>query len=271
MNFGTLIGIILGAAVLVGAAIAMSADPAILWNPVGLLVVLGGTAAATFVSFRMDDVLRALKGFVIIFREDDLAPKRNISDMLKVARIWAKGDVRGASGLIRTMPNPFLRLGLELAIDSTTPLDDIVQTLRWRIEKLRNREDADAAIFRAMASYAPAFGMLGTLLGLIEMLRMVGDGPGLDFSELTGAMAVALMTTLYGLLLANLVFRPIATKLDRRTRLRVAEMNLIVASIVVMRTKRSMGVVRETLENFVTEQADELSDRHAERPDPVTP
>lgn len=266
MNLGTIAGLVIAAAVLIFAVVGTSTDPRLLWNAPGLSIVVGGTFAAAFISFQFHEVIRVFRVFWIALRNEKVYPRRDAEDLLRVAQAWAKGDIRAASQVMEGISNPFLRLGLELAVDNLTPLEDIVQTLRWRIEKLKNKEGAEAAILRAMAAYAPAFGMLGTLIGLIEMLRNVGGG---DFAAITGSMAVALMTTLYGILLANILFKPIATKLEHRTRMRVAQMDMILASIIVMRTQRSVGVVRETLNNFTAERSDELAADSRQRDEPV--
>ena len=108
-----------------------------------------------------------------------------------------------------------------------------------------------------MAAFAPAFGMLGTLLGLINMLRSAGAD---DFDLMMANMAVALMTTLYGIVLANLLFKPMALKFEYRTRRRVAHMNLILEGLLLMRRQRSPGVVREMMRIFSAEHPDELDD-----------
>ncbi|MEX2643432.1 MAG: MotA/TolQ/ExbB proton channel family protein, partial [Acetobacterales bacterium] len=199
MNLGTLAGLLIAGGVLSVAVLESSVDPWLLWNPVGLLVVLGGTFAAAFVSFQFGEVMRVFRNFLTVLRNERLYPKRDIEELITVTQLWSRGNFRDLSREIETITNPFLRLGVELATDVMTPIDDIVQVLRLRIDKLRAKEAAEAAVFRAMASYAPAFGMMGTLLGLINMLRGAGAG---DFGLLAANMAVALMTTLYGILLA---------------------------------------------------------------------
>lgn len=259
MNLGTLAGLMIAGAVLSLAVVDSAVDPALLWNPQGMLIVLGGTFAAAFVSFQFGQVLRVFRNFLIVLRNERLHPKRDIEELITVTQYWSKGDFRGLSRELDKITNPFLRLGAELATDVMTPIDDIVQAMRFRIERLRSKEAAEAAVFRAMATYAPAFGMMGTLLGLINMLRASGSGG--DFAAISAGMGTALMTTLYGILLANLVFRPIAIKLENRTRQRVANMTLILEGLIVMRKQRSPGVTREMLRTFVAEQGDELRGR----------
>src|SRR5690606_40720822 len=108
---------------------------------------------------------------------------------------------------------PFLRTGVQLMIDMT-PEQDILDFMNWRITRLQAREHAEAQLFRVMSSFAPAFGMIGTLVGLINMMQHLGDG---NMASIGQQLAVALITTFYGILLANLIFKPVAVKLERRT------------------------------------------------------
>jgi chemotaxis protein MotA len=150
--------------------------------------------------------------------------------------------------------NPFLRSGVQLVIDGT-PTDKVLELLEWRIARLKARERAEAQLFRTMATYAPAFGMLGTLIGLINMLHGMGTA---SMAVIGQGMAVALITTFYGLILANLVFKPIAVKLERRTERRVLVMNMVLEGIVMLSERRSPSFVRETLSSFLTHHEDEL-------------
>lgn len=157
---------------------------------------------------------------------------------------------------LEQVANPFLKTGLQLVVD-LTPEEDILDLLQWRISRLRAKEHAEAQLFRVMASYAPAFGMLGTLVGLVNLMFLLGDG---DMTAIGRQMAIALMTTFYGVLLANLVFKPVAVKLERRTEQRVVLMNMVMQGIAMMSNKRSPALIRETLNSFMAHYHDEIND-----------
>src|SRR5690554_5181956 len=108
-----------------------------------------------------------------------------------------------------------------------------------------------------MAGFAPAFGMLGTLVGLVNLLFLLGDD---DMTAIGRQMALALMTTFYGVLLANLLFKPVAVKLERRTEQRLVMLNTIMQGISMMSQGRSPSMMRETLNAFVAEVQDEIID-----------
>ena len=139
--------------------------------------------------------------------------------------------------------------------DDHAPEDQIIELLQWRVARLRAREQAEAQMFRVMATFAPAFGMLGTLVGLINLMAILGDG---SMQTIGQQLAIGLMTTFYGILLANLVCKPIAVKLERRTARRVESMNMVLQGIAMMCEKRGPAVVRETLNSFVMRRGRDL-------------
>jgi chemotaxis protein MotA len=158
---------------------------------------------------------------------------------------------------LEKVANPFLKTGVQLVIDRA-PQEDIEDLLQWRISRLRAREHAEAQLFRLMASFAPAFGMVGTLIGLVNLMFLLGDG---DITSIGQQMALALMTTFYGVLLSNLVFKPVAVKLERRTEQRVVLMNMIMQGVSMMSQRRGPALMRETLNSFMAQYQDEINDR----------
>jgi chemotaxis protein MotA len=256
VNPSTLIGMV--ASVLLMAVILMFAsdDPLRFVDGPSLAIVLGGTLAATFLSYPLKEVLRVFHLVGQVLRQDRLDTRRHIEELVALSRLWMQGDLQAVERALGQVQNPFLRTGVQLVIDRT-PEDEIVDLLQWRIAHLRSREAAEAQIFRLMASYAPAFGMLGTLLGLINLMDLVGAG---DMKAIGQQLAIALVTTFYGVLLANLVFKPIAVKLERRTEQRLVLMNMVLEGISLMCAGRSPALMRETLKAFVAQYDDEIFD-----------
>ena len=153
---------------------------------------------------------------------------------------------------LESVTNPFLRTGAQLVIDQA-PEDDILDLMQWRISRLRAREAAEAQLFRVMANFAPAFGMVGTLVGLINLMSLLGGG---DMRAIGQQLAVALMTAFYGILL----FKPVAVKLERRTETRVVLMNMVLQGITMMCERRSPSLMCETLKSFMAHHEDEIFD-----------
>jgi chemotaxis protein MotA len=165
-------------------------------------------------------------------------------------------DVHKAEEALKKVTNPFLRTGVQLIINHT-PEDQIIELLQWRIARLRAREHAESQMFRTMASFAPAFGMLGTLIGLVSLMTVLGTG---GMGLIGHHLSIALMATFYGLLLSNLICKPIAVKLERRTEQRVVLMNMIMQGVSMMCERRGPALVRETLNSFMLHVDDEIDD-----------
>ncbi|MDQ6967573.1 MAG: MotA/TolQ/ExbB proton channel family protein [Mariprofundaceae bacterium] len=258
MNFSSILGIVAGILLIFGSVFLSAIEPNIYLNGAGLLIVLGGTMSATLISFPMKELRHVTKLIGYVLRHEDYDIRADVDEISHASRLRMQGNFARIEDQLSRIENPFLRTGIQLVIDDT-PQDEIVNILNWRVKRLRERERAEAHIFHSMASYAPAFGMFGTLVGMVNMLYLV-NGP--DLMNIGHNMAVALMTTLYGLLLANLIFKPVAIKLERRTEHRIMVMHMIVEGTILLAGNRSPAFIRETLKSFLASFEDELKGAH---------
>lgn len=256
MNPSTLIGM-LASVMLLAVVLFFSADnPGMYVDWPSLGIVLGGTLAATFLSYPLREVFRVFSLIATVMRNERMYTQNDIEELVLISKLWINGDLHAVEQALENVTNPFLRTGVQLVIDQT-PEDDILDLMQWRISRLRAREAAEAQLFRVMANFAPAFGMLGTLVGLINLMSLLGGG---DMRAIGQQLAVALMTTFYGILLANLLFKPVAVKLERRTETRVALMNMVLQGISMMCERRSPSLMRETLKSFMAHHENEIFD-----------
>jgi len=261
INISTVIGIAISLLLVFGSFWFSAEQMLIYLNLPGLFIVITGTLAATFISYPMYELKRAWHASkIIIEKEVDHVPElvEDIVNVSKMNRQFTK--VKKIEDHMENIGNPFLRTGIQLVIDGATT-EDITSLLQWRIARLQAHEQAITEIFHNMSNYAPAFGMFGTLIGLVNMLFSLQGG---NVSEIAHHMSVALMTTLYGIIFANLVFRPLALKLERRTEKRVMLMNMALEGVLLLKERRLPGIVSQTLESFAAEYEDELSDRPRE-------
>lgn len=256
INPSTLIGIITSILLLAVVLASSAHDPHLFIDLPGLGIVLLGTAAATFIAYPLREVLRIFGLMRSVVRHEKLHVERDLEDLVEISRIWMQSDIRAVENALEKVSNPFLRSGVQLVIDNV-PEQDIIDLLQWRMARMKAKEQAEAQLFRIMAGFAPAFGMVGTLVGLVNLLVLLGGG---DINAIGRQMALALMTTFYGVLLANLLFKPIAVKLERRTEQRLILMNTITQGISMMSQKRSPSMMRETLKAFVADVQDEIKD-----------
>lgn len=256
MNPSTLIGIV-ASTILLGVVIFYTAvDPSLFLDIPSILIVLVGTLAATFISYPLSEVVRIFGLIRIVMRNEKLYTQHDLDELIDISRLWAGGDIRSVENALEQVSNPFLKTGVQLVIDMT-PEEEILELLQWRISRVRAREHAEAQLFRVMASYAPAFGMVGTLVGLVNLMFLLGDG---DMALIGQQMALALMTTFYGILFSNLLFKPVAVKLERRTEQRLVLMNMVLQGVSMMSQKRGPAMMRETLNSFMAQYHDEIND-----------
>lgn len=239
----------LAGCVLVLAATAITAhqDALALLNVPGLIIVVGGTLAATLVSRPLKDVARAAAALRSMLRDADAGIDAELTQLVTIAYWYRAGNIAAAEQAINGVSDPLLRIGAQQVIDRE-PLDDIVKVLQWRIAGIKAREHADAHVLRTMAALAPVFGMLGTLFGLMQLLNHLGDA---GMTSIGSSMSFALTTTLYGLVLANMVFKPLAIKMERRTAHRVLVMHVILEGIVLLHQRRHPLVLKETLTAYL--------------------
>ena len=261
MNPSTLIGIV-ASILLLGIVLFFSADdPSLFLDLPSLGIVFIGTLAATFISYPLSEVVRIFGLLGTVLRNERLYTQDDIEELVAISKLWVGGNIRQVDDALQNVRNPFLKMGVQLIIDHT-PEEDIIKLMHWRIARLRAKEHAEAQLFRTMAAFAPAFGMIGTLIGLVNLMFMIGDG---DMASVGQQMSLALMTTFYGILFANLIFKPVAVKLERRTEQRVALMNMVMQGISMMSQRRGPAFMRETLNSFMAEYDDELNDDESRR------
>ena len=219
MDIATLVGMI-GAFALVIMSMVMGGDLSMFINGPSLLIVVGGSLFAVLMKFTLGQFLGAIKvaGKAFMFKMD--SPDEVIEKVVELAGLARKGGLLSLEG--QDVSNPFLGKGIQFLVDGHDA--DVVKTLLGKDRKLAiERHDWGTKIFTQLGDVAPAMGMIGTLIGLVAMLANMDDP-----KTIGPAMAVALLTTLYGAMLANMVFLPIADKL----KVRIVEESLLQALII---------------------------------------
>jgi chemotaxis protein MotA len=208
LDVATLLGLVAGFGVILGA-IAIGGSPLMFFNISSVVIVIGGTIAATLIKFPLSHLLGAFKVALKALRANSEEPAKLIEKSLELAQIARRS---GVLALEQTpVANEFLRKGVLLAIDGH-PAAFVRRTLSQDINLAIERHETGQNIFRAIGDSAPAMGMIGTLIGLVQMLSNMDDPRAIG-----PAMAVALLTTLYGAVIANAFALPIADKLAYRS------------------------------------------------------
>lgn len=246
----TQLGLAIGLAVLLAAGFTYHSNWLALLNLPGLVLVLGGTLAATVVARPVRDVWQVFRGIPTLMHDDSVKIDSDIEQLLEVAHWYRAGRIGPAEQAAEKVVHPIVRDGAQLVLDRE-PLEHVIKTLQWRIAGIRNHDHGDAHILRTMATFAPAFGMLGTLFGLIQMLASLGTE---SLPQLGATMSFALVTTLYGLVLANLLFKPLAIKTEQRVNAKALAMQVLLEGVVLLHQRRHPQVIREALTTYMLQQ-----------------
>jgi chemotaxis protein MotA len=255
MNISSVLGILLGTLLLVVAIAYNTGDPYVFWNLPGLAIVIGGTLAATLFSYPIHEVIRAFKDVGIVLKNERVYTRGDLHEIVEISRYWFAGNIAMVERRLQHIQNQFLQNGVQMVVDGA-PIEDIREFMQWRIDKLKAKETVESQMYRSMAMYAPAFGMLGTLFGLVSMMQSMG---GADIELIGKNMGFALVTTFYGIMFSNLVFKPIAIKLERRTERRLMQMNVLMEGVILLVLKRSPSFIDIYLDSYIADYEDELS------------
>jgi chemotaxis protein MotA len=246
MDAATVIGLFAGAALIV-SAIVMGGSAAVFVDGPGSLIVLGGTVAATLVRFPLADVIGSLGVAAKTFFVRTISPVRAIERITALAQIARKEGLLGLDG--KDSGDEFLARGIGMMIDAV-PSEQVTTVLARALQYSTERHDKGRRIFKGMATAALAFGVVGTLIGMVRALAATTD-PGM----LGPATGRALLTTLYGMVFAHLVALPIADKLDLRSQEESLTRELTIAGVAALQRGEHPRRVEEELKVFLAPKA----------------
>ncbi|KAB7622629.1 flagellar motor protein PomA [Alkalilimnicola sp. S0819] len=242
MDLATLIGLIGAISVIVGA-IVVGGSAGTFFNVPSLLIVVGGTVTSTLIKFPVAQFVTAFKtaGRAFSYKSDD--PRQLIATTVELAQVARKEGLLALESY--EVDNPFLQKGIQLVADGHEP-DFVKKVLTQEIDLQIERHEQGENVFRALGDVAPAMGMIGTLIGLVQMLSNMDDP-----KQIGPAMAIALLTTLYGAVMANAIFLPIADKLGNRNEEERVNRTLILEGLVSIQEGLNPRVIEELLKTYL--------------------
>lgn len=245
MDLATVIGVVLSMALIVASIIVGGGSFAAFIDPPSVMVVFGGSIAAALICFPLKTFLSMFKVSMKVFFYKIEAVPRLIEEIVSLAETARRDGLLALEGRIEEIENPFVVLGVQLAVDGTRPevMEDI---LRTEMDAVATRHRDGKALLDCMGRFAPAFGMIGTLMGLIIMLGDMSDP-----SKIGAGMAVALLTTLYGAVASNVVFLPFAEKLGYTNKQELLAMDIIIRGIMAIQSGENPRVIEQKLNTFV--------------------
>ena len=246
MDFGTVIGIVAGFGLIIGA-ILMDSPLSSFFNPPSLMVVMGGTFAATMIAERLSNVINGIRVALNAFTDRTRSPKETIDLVGELALAARKDGILALEGF--DIDDHFLAKAVRLAVDGIAP-EEIRASLNGELRSLSERHKRGQKLFRFMGGISPSMGMVGTLIGLVQMLQSLSDP-----SSIGPAMAIALLTTLYGAIMAFLVCNPIAEKLENRTKEEQLNMKIVMEGVEGILKGENPRLIVDKLEGFVAPRA----------------
>jgi Flagellar motor component len=256
--FGTLFGL---ACVVI--SIMTSGDIMDFIDGPSVFVVVGGLAGATLASFSKDSIKELFKAIKVGMRKQVIDYNGTIDNIISIANVARRDGLLALEGLTDKMDDPFLKKAIMLVVDGSDP-ELIESILETDLDLTKERHASIRGMLEAQGGYSPAFGMIGTLIGLINMLKNLSD-----MSSLGANMAVALVTTFYGSMLANLVFMPMSRHLKAMGDEEYLQKELMIEGVLSIQNGENPRIIREKLNSFLAKQNvrpedDKHSDRGAE-------
>lgn len=225
------------------------------YQPSSAAITVGGSIAGTVMCFPMQKISKLGSVFAASFFENPkiTAYKDLIEEMVEYATEARRNGVLALDARTGDIEDPFIKNGIQLAVDGTAP-EQIQEIMELELDALMARHQNNQGMVLKWGELAPAFGMIGTLVGLVAMLANLSDPDAIG-----PAMALALITTLYGSMLANMVCIPLAGKLQQRTMEEVVYKQIVISAILAIQNGDNPRIVQKKLLTYVTQDVrDEL-------------
>lgn len=249
MDIATVVGVVVAFALIGGAIIFGGGSFAAFFHPASVMVVFGGAIAAALICFPLANFLGVFSVVMKVFFWKVEPTRDVIQQLVSLAEVARRDGLLALESKIPEIETPFIALGVQMAVDGTRPevMEDI---LRTELDAVATRHRDGKALFDCMGRFAPAFGMIGTLMGLVIMLGDMSDP-----SKIGAGMAVALLTTMYGAIASNIIFLPFAEKLGFTNRQELLMMEIVIRGIMAIQSGENPRVIEQKLNTFVPPKA----------------
>jgi chemotaxis protein MotA len=246
VDLSSILGIIIGLSAILGANLLESNSISTIIQPSAALVVIGGTTGAMFLNFSINTIIAAMKSSIRIFRDEQDDTLTVVDQIVECSRIARQNGLLALQKVVPSIENKFLRRGVQLAIDINNPqmLHDILAT---EVSLDEEQGIMSARVFEAIGGFAPTFGVVGAVLGLIQVMSNLQDP-----SQLGHGIATAFVATIYGVGLANLIFIPIGGKLKMRLRGEIILKEMIIQGLISIQLGENPAIIEEKLITFLS-------------------
>ncbi len=254
MDLATLIGLV-GAVGIIVVTIAIGGAAMVFINLPSLLIVLIGTFLVVMVKFSLKQFLGAAGVAIKAFIHKAPDPQELIDKSVELAQMSRQGGLLSLENA--EVPDEFMRHGIEMIVDGHEP-EMIKGVMGKDLNLTLGRHATGRSIFQAIGDVGPAMGMIGTLIGLVQMLSVMDDP-----KQIGPAMAVALLTTLYGAILANVIAIPVADKLALRSKEELRTKSLVIDALMAILEGQNPRVLESMLQNYLPRSQRATADKEA--------
>jgi len=267
MSIAAIVSFIVGYTLVMAAIMTATDRPSIFIDVPSMFVVVGGTFAALFMSFEFKNAKIALKTMLSAFKrhgDSEKSLKDEVGRIVRWAYIVQKNGLQGLENEVTDTlreEDPFLAAGCDLVVTGYTGAE-IKQIMEHMLETQMVKNSKSTEALNKMGGDAPAFGMLGTLIGLVIMLANMGGDP----ASIGPSMAVALITTFYGIILARLIFIPLATKISARNDVTMYKNTLQMEGLILLAERKSPRYIQDKVNSFVDVKEQFSIDRDLNNP-----
>lgn len=246
MDIGSILGIVGGMILIILSILVGGGDLGAFINIPSLITVMGGTFAALIIAFPFQSILRILSISKIALNEGKIDFVKIISALVSFSEKARREGLLALEDDIEEVDNSFLKKGVQLVVDGTDP--ELVRAIMMiDLSKIEDRHVKGKDIFDMAGAFAPAFGMIGTLMGLITMLANLTDKASIGLG-----MSLALITTFYGAILSNLIFQPMAKKLQIRSENEILLREIILEGTLSIQSGDNPRVLKDKLIAFLS-------------------
>lgn len=251
MDIASLAGMLLGIAMFLVGVFSSGGAAGLhsMWDPASIIITVGGSMAGTLASNKLSEFLEGLKAIRLIFKNEQHDPSEVIRHIIDLANTARKEGLLALEEAANGIEDEFLKKGILLVVDGTDP--ELVRgIMETDLSCIEARHKKTIAVWEKWAELGPAWGMIGTLIGLILMLKDMNDP-----STIGPKMAVALVTTLYGSLIANWLCNPVASKLTINNNTEMMMKEITVEGILSIQAGENPRVIEEKLKSFLAPSA----------------
>lgn len=248
MDIASIIGLTLGLGGVLGGALLEGLHMRAIWQPTALLIILGGTLGATFLSFPLSTIIKAAIDLRKVFFSVNLDMEKTIKEIVGYATKARKNGLISLEQDAKTIQDQFIKKGISMLVDGIDA-QKLRETMEAELNAIEEHEKASAEVYESAGGYSPTIGIIGAVLGLIHVMQNLSDT-----TKLGSGIAVAFVATIYGLMVANIFCLPIATKLKFRLKQGMHVKEMVIEGLISIQNGENPHFIENKLKAFMGDE-----------------